>query len=501
MKKYNKKNESGLVLKNENEDLAKLVVKSISEQKEKVESYVVFSMYKQPMLVDDCEFDSSDFTDKTWKFLFSIIKKMRKDKKVVIDDITTALFVEGSDTLKKMYEKIGGWELIERGKSYVEVENFEGYCEDLLRYNLLITLIEKGYPIKQDVATYLSMGLEDIQKVFEEDLAETFSRVSVSEKAEDMATGYDAVIEEADEGLNRGFPYSSDMLTEETNGQSLGSITMVSANSGMGKTFFTVAQVLPKMIEFNENLLIMANEEDIKKWKREILTWVVNNILGGNFNKKRFNFGKFTKEEKDLLKRASQWISENLDEDRIKFVNFTSFSMRKAIKLTKEYSFKGYKYFILDTLKMDSDSMSDMQWLELSRNMVALFDVIKPANKNVHVYVTYQLGKSAMNSRYLSQNSLGVAKNVVDVVATLLLFRHATVNEKTSEGEANNEGKIRVYNSGSKITKFLDMDKTYFIVFIGKNRQGGTAEQLVYEVDMGRNIMKEYGKTIVPQDY
>lgn len=489
-----KEKDIGLKLEAKKDEQYEQIRQSIMDRKSNAESVVVLSMYKEPLLLIDTDLEPTDFDDASWKLLFVILSSLVKDGKRVIDDVTMGLFVDGKPTMKKFYEKIGGWNTISNGMNFVQLENFDGYLEELLKYNLLINLLDTGFPIQNDIGYYMAMTTEELQNFFELQVAQLFRKVTVREAVSDMSTGYLEVIEEADKGANKGFPYNSPLLTEYTNGQALGNLTMVSANSGMGKTFFTISQILPRMIEFNEKLLIMANEEDAKKWKREILAWVANNVLGGNFDKKRFNYGKFTKEEKDLLLKANDWVQKNLEEGVIKFVNFSSFSMKKAIRLIKEYSLKHYKYFVLDTLKMDSDSMSDMQWLELSRNMVKLYDTCKPEGKNVHCYVTYQLGKSAMAVRFLSQNSLGVAKNVVDVVSTLLLFRHALDSEKDG---GNNELKIR---GKDKVYRTMDVEKDYIIIFIGKNRMGGTREQLVYEVDMGRNIIKEFGTVRIEQE-
>ncbi|MGR5954349.1 hypothetical protein ACT7DP_30795 [Bacillus paranthracis] len=107
-----------------------------------------------------------------------------------------------------------------------------------------------------------------------------------------------------------------------------------------------------------------------------------------------------------MLKKGVDWLDEKMEEGTIRFINFNSFSMKKAIKMIKkEATLNKVKYFILDTLKMDSDEVNEnaQAWLQLQQNMVKLYDVIKPSNKNVHVWVTYQLGKSAMLTRYLSQ--------------------------------------------------------------------------------------------------
>jgi len=39
------------------------------------------------------------------------------------------------------------------------------------------------------------------------------------------------------------------------------------------------------------------------------------------------------------------------------------------------------------------------------------------------------------------------------------------------------------------------------IAFLDKNRQGSTHEQVVWEVDKGRNVMKDKGYARISQDY
>jgi hypothetical protein len=154
------------------------------------------------------------------------------------------------------------------------------------------------------------------------------------------------------------------------------------------------------------------------------------------------------------------------------------------------------KYYILDTLKLDSDAINEnvQAWLQLQQNMVHLYDLIKPSNRNLHVFVTYQLGKSAMLTRYLSQNSLGMSKNVVDTVSTLMLVRRALESEK-----AGGKNEVTVMSADGKEVK-MEKGKEYFIMFLGKNRMGATHRQLVFEVDMGRNIVKDYGTCLIEQD-
>ena len=172
--------------------------------------------------------------------------------------------------------------------------------------------------------------------------------------------------------------------------------------------------------------------------------------------------------------------------------------MDKAIRLIKTMTVKkGIKYFIIDTLKLDNDAgsnVSDISWLQLQQNMVKLYNVIKPSAKNVHVWVTYQLNKTN-RSRFLDQSSLGMSKNVADVVSTLLLTRKILATEKKQDANG------LTVKSFENREVALDPEKDYRIVFIDKNRSGSTSKQIVLGVDMGRNIIRDVGYTIVPEDY
>lgn len=468
------------------------------ETKNSAESYCVLSLYKNTELYFDSNLKVDDFHSPLWKFYFAIAEKAIKKEKKVLDDIVIGLIVGDNEVLEKMYDEYGGWATIANGIEFVKEENFESYLTDVKKFTALLRLHDFGYPIMNKYSAYKAMSAEAIQQALEGVLTSVFADVDVEEKVVDLSKGLWQVVLDAHEGLNRGFPYTSPMLNEYVNGQALGNLTMVSANSGVGKTATILAQVLPNMIEFNEKILIQCNEEDESKWKREIITYVVNNVIeDGSFEKNRFNQGEFTKDEFTLLRKGVDWLEEKMNEGIITFVNFNTFSMDKAIKtMKKQIAINDVKFFILDTLKADSDetNANAQVWLQLQQNMVKLYDLVKPSNKNVHCVVSYQLGKSAMMTRYLSQASLGVSKNVVDVVSTLMLIRKALESEK--EGGKN---EVSVKDKDGKILK-MKKDKEYFILFLGKNRMGSTHRQLVFEVDLGKNIMTDFGTCLIEQD-
>lgn len=477
---------------------------AVRDKKKIAESYVVLSLFKDVSLFIDQNITIDTFGTKAWKFYFTLLSKaVEKDIKVV-DEIVAGIIVdESGNEFQKQYEEFGGWQTIEDGMEMVQIENLDSYLNELRKINSILKLIKKGFPINQkEFDDLMKKDVDKIQEDFEKSLAECFDGLESGEKVEDLSEGLWKVVEEANEAKFRGFPYDSELLNHYTNGQSLGNITMLSANSGIGKTFLTIAQVFPTFLkdDTGQKLTILANEEDSRKWKQAIIVWVANNIYNANFDKSRFNTGKFTKDELSVLKESTEWLKKKMGKGQIEFVAFTSFSMKKAIKIIKKQAkTKDVKYFILDTLKMDStDKEVEQVWLQLQNNMVKLFDVVKPQSLNRHVFVTYQLGKSAMQRRYLDQSALGVSRNVVDVVSVLMLARKAWDSEKRKNGE----GGIQVKERGMDgVVKYMDSEKDYFIIFLGKNRMNNTNEQIVLEVDMGKNIVKDFGYCKIEQEF
>ena len=300
----------------------------------------------------------------------------------------------------------------------VEDTNIESYFSELQRYKTLLRLTKAGFPIEKNWKTYQSMDLETLNEVLEGLVAEAFVDTQLSnDKVEDMFSDIDEMLKKSDEGEAKGLPIGSRLLDGIQNGLALGNITMVAANSGVGKTFLTTMLHIRSSIRNGEPVLIIANEEERSRYLQGLLVAYINSYHPeAEFNKSRFLNGGFTDEEWDLLNEARDWYDSKVEEGMINFVNMNEFSMAKTIRLIKKYArLYDIKYFILDTLKLDNDTYSrvnDNSWLQLQQNMVKLYNVIKPSNLNVHIWVTAQMTKTNRRSRYLDQSMIGMAKNV-----------------------------------------------------------------------------------------
>ena len=422
----------------------------------------------------------------------------------MLDDITVGLYLEKHLKLKEQYEKYKGYETIENAKAYVKTDNMDGYINELHKWNAVLDLLKRKFPISDRISDFADMTLEQIYDEFEAVLNHVFVNVEGEDVTHDISDGLDELIEELDQGIAVGLPlHNTPMLNKEIGGNLEGNITLVGGLSGVGKTALSRILIIPSILDHKDKIVIMINEEGKKKWQREFLVWVANNIFKEDLQKYIVRDGKYKPETKSLLKKCSEWIKQY--KNTIILKPFTQYTTAKAIKTIKKYASMGIKYFMLDTYKADSKtSSSESFWFSMQQNMVEINDVIKSEAKNVHIWITFQLSKGSSKQRYYDQDNIGMAKNIVDVASTCLMIRKVFDDElEGGKRELNVYRKEkRQGNIESQIPVKLKKGKNYQIIFIVKNREGSTNDyQIIVEHDLARNVYKEIGYTVVPVDF
>ena len=481
------------------------VLKQINEYKLAAEANVVSIIYKEPDLLRETNLTLEEFHNNAWRVFFTIANDLIIiEKKNTLDLITFNLYLEKHKKLAAKVEEYGGYDAIDSAKAYIKTENFEGYVHDLRKFNALVRLVKLGFPVsKERLSDFNDMTAEEIYDEYNAYLNDTFVNIDQDVKSYDISDGIDELIEELDSGLAIGLPYHNmPLITKETGGLYLGSITLVGGLSNVGKSTFARTSILPSIIKNKERIVIMLNEDGIKKWQRELLVFVANNIIKFDLQKHVVRDGKYTPEVKKVLKDAARWIKEQTENHIITVVPFKKYQTEKAIKVIRKFSSMGVKQFLLDTYKMDAGKVSDNSWLEMQQNMVAINDVIKPEANNLHIMITFQLAKGSVKQRYYTQDNIGVSKNIIDPASTCIMIRDVYDDEKKGENRELQVYRPEGKKGNTKIPVPLEKDKRYQILFIIKNREGSANQyQIVVEHDMSRNIMKEIGICNVPIDF
>jgi len=480
--------------------------KKVQEYKLACEANIVSSLYKNPDLYFTYDkLNLKSFSSNVWKVYWQIgYDIIIKEGKKTLDDITIGLYLEKHPKLKQKYDEYGGYDTIDKSKEYVNIENINGYIDELNKWNAVLQLLARRFPVHDKIKEFVDMSAEQIYDMFEAQLNHIFVNVEGDVKSYCITDGIDELIDELNEGLAVGLPYyNMPMINKETGGQLVGNITLIGGLSNVGKSTFTRSITIPSIIKEKEKVVIMLNEDGKKKWQRELLVWTANNILKKDLQKYIVRDGKYNDEVLQILKDSANWLKEQANNYTITLIPFEKYQTSNAIKIIKKYSSLGnVKYFILDTFKMDAGKVSSNSWLEMQQAMVDIYDAIKPESKNLHITITFQLAKGSVKQRYFTQDNIGVAKNIVDPTSTCIMIRDVLEDEYEDGKNALKVYRLEGKSGRTKLPVKLDRDKRYQIVFIIKNREGSAnAYQIVIEHDMSRNIMKEVGITHVSVDW
>ena len=478
--------------------------KIIVEYKQNCEANIVSIIYKHPDEIFNTNLTTDLFSNNVWRVYFEIAYDILiNEGKKVLDDMTVAFYLEKHPKLRDKYNEYGGYEKIESTFKYVQIENFDGYVSELYKWKAVLKLCQRGYPVKDNFKKFTDMSYEDIYKKYECDLNDIFINVENNATRYDICDGIEELIDELDTGLACGLEYyNMPMLTQELGGQCLGNITLVGGVSNVGKSTFARSVTIPSIIMKKEKIVIMLNEEGLKKTQRELLVWVANNILNVDLQKHTVRDGKYTEETRSILLKSAEWLREQTKNHIVTVIAFQQYNTAKAIKNIKKYANMGVKYFMLDTFKMDAGNVTEQSWLKLQQAMVDINDVIKPEVLNLHILITFQLNKGSIKQRYYTQDNIGLAKNIVDPVSTCIIIRDVYDDEYEGGKKKLNVYRLEGENGKSQIAVKLDKNKRYQLVFVVKNREGSANQrQIVVEHDLSRNVMKEIGVCNVPIDF
>ena len=478
-------------------------VKKIREFKLATEANIVSILYKNKELYFTySNLKLSDFSNNAWKVYFQIGQDVVIKEQKMLDEITINFYLEKHSKLKDKYVEYGGYDTISKASEYVNTDNIDGYVKELYKWNTVLQMAKDGFPVSDRLSELTDMGLEEIYDEYEAKLNHLFINAETDVVSHNAYDGLSELIEELNKGHTVGLPlHSCPMLTKQIGGLNKGNMYMLGAGTGVGKTTFSIGTILPSIIENNEKLVLIVNEQDEKKVKSELLIFVANNILKKEITKYQLRDGKFSKETKDILIESAKWLEDRKEESAIIIIPLEKYRADLVCKIMKKYAQLGFDYFILDTLKLSEGTSSSMIWQEMMQDSIKLFDVIKPMNKNVTLWVTYQLGKQSLNQRYLNNNSVGQSKSITDVASVNTMIRVVLDDEKDGGKHAIKAFRLEGKHGKTKIPFSLHQDKHYMVLFITKNRFGESDIQIIYEVDMGRNVFIERGICMITPDF
>lgn len=497
------------------------LVLTLKKNKIVYEPDVVTAMWTNPDLYYEySNITKDDFTSNIWRVYFIIGQECVAEGVKKLDQYSVAPYLQRHPKLNAEYDRQGGYQLIQEGVEYTDIENFERAYQELTKWKILLDLAEKNFLTEAIFQKIKDFSLEDIYNYYESSINNAFIKAETKVKAYNACEGLGDIIEECDKGLERGLAINnSPQVNSLIAGLQLGQIYLLGAQSGVGKTTVTLQLPLQSILEAKEQCVIFINEQDEKKLKKELMTFIANNRIRTPgisvdknrdkdkygkfyFKKKRFKEGHFTDEERELLYEAKEYLENLKNNKSIIIIPLETYTPEIVKKLICKYSSMGVKYFFLDTFKESANAKGEA-WQTMMRDMRDFYDLVKPANKNVFLWCTMQLTKA--NNRYLTANSIGLAKNMPDTTDVCMLMRAFYPDEYAGENSQENRNQIHVRkkegNTEIPVTCRRE-DGTYFILFVEKNRNGESkGKQIIFKNDLSKNIYEEVGYAYVNPDF
>ena len=477
--------------------------KKINEILLGVEANIVSTLYVKPDLLYTYDLSLNDFSSNVWKVFFAIVNDIvTNEDKVDIDELVIEFYLQKHTRLKKKYDEYGGYDTIQQAMSFIKVDNFESQYKELHKWNTIKTMLKQGFPIAQDLSKLTDLSLDNIYDIYNAKINHIFANANCEVKSYDITDGLSEYVDELDKGITSDLPLdSAPILNGLISTFQRGTIASLGASTGVGKTTTLLRLMLPSILSQKKKLLIMLNESNQHQIQSELIIYIANNVFKYDLQKQVLKRGHFTDEVKKIIKETVDYINQLKDQHLITIIPLEKFDVGQCVKLLRKYHAMGVNYAILDTFKTSVGNHKNANWEVQMQDMVALYDTIKPASCNMFLAITYQLAKSSLNVRYLTNNHIGNSKNIADVWDINLMMRKPFQDEYEGGSHEIIYYRLEGVNNRTKIPAKLNKDKNYLIMFISKNRWGETDPyQIIYEFDMSRNILKECGICILVED-
>lgn len=364
------------------------------------------------------------------------------------------------------------------------------------------------------IAKLVNMNLKDLQTYCSTKVKDVFSQINSGEVIEyDLTEDIEEAVDELDEGEEVGLPlFDSPRLTKKINGQKLGNLMYLVLSSGVGKSSIVTEKFVLSVFEHNvkaldpknnlefEKAIIFVNEEGKKRWQSRLLATVASRILKKPIPRDVVNRGKFSEENRAILKEAARWLKQN-HPSLIKLIVLKKYRIEDVINKIELYRPRGYDKIYFDTFKPDLSQKVE-RWLAFSNSAQDLYDCIKEEAYNCSCLATVQM-KIGKEFRYIDLDSIGKSMEIVEVAAIVMAGRLIFSDEYpncTNALQPYNWEKSNFDGKWHKKEYILDPEKKYLILFLPKNREGSEDEQIVFEVISDLNIWKEVAFVQVPNN-
>jgi len=473
--------------------------KEITDVRESLEMSFVMSLWKNPELYDDYVDEinpSKDLMLPDGKFFYSLGKEMYGIGYKSFDDASIHSFIHTNEVLMEGFIRRGGIQEVDNMRAVLNEDNIDTYFDSLVKNNMLMKLHDKGFNVVNEIKKFNKMNTSQLYDYFEYQLDNVFLNRGAGVKIEDLSIDEEFILE-CHAGTGKGLSYSSTapLMNYHTLGLHKSNVQVYAGYSGTGKTSYCMATYVFPILDAGENIVIIANEMNIKAWKNILLITILTQKMNYfKITRKKLKMGNFSEEELEMLYKAKEY-QETYYNHRIKFAKIFDYSIEDVKRIARKMAKQGYRYVLYDTFKSEDASSSNAtgELVEASKQLLQVAE-----KEDISVIITMQLALHTEGTRYLNATTLSGAKAVKEVVSELILMRSIWDDEFNGEKYDIRPYKFKRDPITGKLTKIkeyitLDVEKKYRILFLDKTRNDEGEICIVNQFDGAWNVWREIG--------
>ena len=471
---------------------------AITKDRLKLEGLLLGDLFNDLLLVKEYSIDEELFKTEKGNFYFSIINALVKNNVFKTTDADIKLFL--NDTLLEEYESLGGISTIHKLMKASSKDNFETHHDNVLKRNLLMKLWDDGIDLTREIEiktkkktlkkTYLDvfqdMTTEQVMAFVQVRISDMVQLRTTRDVVEEESTIPDDFIDELMEGSEVGAPIDNvkigdeiikllPQMNNEILGLRRGGVTGIGGLVNQGKsTLMTI--IAMALAGQGERVLYASNEMAIKDFRVNYLCYILANVLKcPQITKKKLKSGDLSELDRQKVEAARKIFNETLGKN-IFLVSMNDSDLGAVETLTRKYALsKGITCLLYDTFKAEY-STGEEDYKDLIMGSRIIDKLCK--KYNLVGIIALQISQAYANNLTLDISMLAGAKQINEILDTLIMFRNVFKEELDMEHkyyiEPHTWYKDEITGDILKKDIVIDPKSTYRVAFIVKTRDGST---------------------------
>lgn len=446
------------------------------------EARVIACVCNDLSLMCELEGRGNLFNTEDGQLYYSLLNDMHKNKvqEFEIGAVQASLARLG-EKYRLNFEQNNGMGHLNAVRKDLSTSNFESYLDTLIKANTKLMMYREFYSNMFDIASGTATNIDTMIQGAEVSLDKIRQLREVSAAKPEVLRIDDKYVQSKIDGAKKGIPYGLKSISRATRGMHLSNMSMLAMPVNNGKTTINYNEIMMDFLDLGESIFIYSNESGADDFKDMLLI----RTLTKHLKYKRLNRTKINnldiyktqnpsdfKEYMSKINEAKAYIDLHYSE-RLVLYSVSRYSIAEFNMLHRRYAYKGFKYFLIDTMKSEDagDANAVGRLVQQSRTIYEMARKL-----NTHVMVSYQIASYLKQSmkRVLDESCLSGSKQIVEILDILITGRELYPDEYP-----NQKREVKVFNldkspDGKYYRKYvtLESDKKYLIMFLPKNRYG-----------------------------